>query len=124
MAARPKAMLYKDGKRKVVSIRRFIDLDYIREDNYTLIQWGKDPVKFICFTKKDKKFPLFLLSLRWSTTIKIRGIYMGHTLKPIDTGTFWRKQCNRIVDLDRYRQQTTLTRRISSKAGSIPTTVE
>jgi len=123
VANAPKVMSYNDKNRKVISIRKFIELDYISEENFALIQWGHAPVKFICYRKTSK--PLyFLFSKKWSIKFSLWRFDVGHTLKPINVTPFWRKQCAIILDLDRFRHTAMTTRKVKSVTGSTTPTPE
>lgn len=115
----PKAMYYKDKITKVFSIRRFIDLDYVSNEDFILIQWGSDPVKFACYVRKKRRPPYFLFSSRWDTKLSFNRIKLGYTHKPFNLTKFWRiAACAQPIDLDRYRHLPTRIRRISSTTGS------
>lgn len=118
--AAPKIMAYKDKDKKVLSIRKFIELDIVSDSGFFLIQWGASPVKFICYLKKGGRTPVFLYSVRWFIKVSLGNFRAGYTYKPINLRTFWRKQCAQIVDLAHYRHTVTKISKTSSPTG-LPT---
>lgn len=118
--AAPKIMAYKDKEKKVLSIRKFIELDFVSDSGFVLIQWGSNPVKFICYLKKGGRAPVFLYSVRWLIKVSLWNFRAGYTYKPINLRTFWRKQCAQITDLAHCQHGTTRISKTSSPTG-LPT---
>jgi hypothetical protein len=99
----PKVMIYDGLTRKLISIRKFVEIDLIKDKDFILLQWGRDPIKFLCYVRKNKKPPTFLFSVRWNTVFCLGRIRFGSTTKPIDLSKFWRTTCAQVIDLDRCR---------------------
>jgi hypothetical protein len=136
----PKVMVFKDKVTKIISIRGFIDIDYITNQQFTLLQWSRNPVhhgdtlipadrcpaafyfpvRFISWTKKPGlvKPPLFLLSPRWVIKHRLGRLKIGITYKPFDVTNFWRSRCVSPIDLEHCRALTTSTKKTSCATGS------
>jgi hypothetical protein len=117
-------MAYKDKDKRVVSIRKFIALDFVSDSGFIIIQWGSDPVKFICYLRKGGRAPVFLYSIRWFIKVSLGNFRAGYTYKPINLRTFWRTQCAQTVDLAHYRRSLTKISKTSSQTGSPTPTQE
>lgn len=123
----PKIMVYKNNKKndpvkKVISCRFILDFDLISRTDATLFQFGKEPVKFVCFVKD--KTPSFLFSIRWHIFWRFKNICFGYTEKPINLQNFWRAKCTNPTHLDHYRRLNTRTKSIGSTTGSQTQTKE
>jgi len=99
----PKVMIYEGMTSKLVSVRKFVEIDFIKDRDFILMQWGRDPIKFLCYVRKNKKPPTFLFSVRWNTTFCLGRLRFGNTSKPIDLSKFWGITCKQVIDLDRSR---------------------
>lgn len=113
----PKVMIFKNNDMRVISVRKFIDLDIVTAPTFILVQWGKTPVKFLCLLKKNRNPPSFLLSIRWHIKVSIGRIRAGYTRKPLDLSTFWRKQCEILAGLDLSQHTATKIRSTHSAIG-------
>lgn len=60
-------------------------------DGSKFIQFGRDPVKYICITAKDGKYPLFLLGIGWETVFCTDRIRVGSTVRPKNFKQLWEK---------------------------------
>jgi hypothetical protein len=92
----PRILVYKNKQegQLLITVRWFKNgLDLLKEKESIFIQFGNQPVKFLYLTRKDVRPPMFLLSPRWKTKLKIKNLRLGTTTKPRDLSKPWRILC-------------------------------
>lgn len=91
---KPQAYIRKTATGKMVSFRWYlINFDAIKKEDFFFIQYGSNPIKFICKLKRGCRPPTFLFSSSFKTLWAFKTFRFGSTTKPLDVAKFWRTLC-------------------------------
>ena len=80
-----------------------IEFDYVNNDGVRFIQYGRSPVKWVLFKKKDKKCPMFLSASGWKITHQKFGFMTGTTKKPLKFEKQWGASNEKALRNERHR---------------------
>lgn len=68
---------------------KYLKFDMSYGTTHHFLQFGKDPVKFVCITKN--KHPIFLRSIGWKIKKTFKSIVIGTTTRPINYPKLFKK---------------------------------